>query len=477
MTAPAPSGPESLTVACPVCHERFVVGLQDQPQRVACTFCATPVAVVSREQARREHQARQKLPLPVPDEYPIASPQNFSPSEPAPGDPPDDAPPEPDHRLRHAGEPTWQPPQGKSTKPPRSGAPRRAAHSPSPSAADASAADATSDQAIVECPACHERMQVTLADKPGKVECTFCFTEVPVPARVAFVAQKKKGVAPQSPAAVGTYNAEAPAQVLDPQMGVFDRLAEVRIERPDPPPKWTFFSGVFSFPFRREAIFRWGGLSFGFTVVFLLASFLATGAGRTGPSGLGVVGMGFLVAPLLLIALYVSSYAADTILRILESTAYGLDQVQGWCEGWSQGGWREWVPQLLYLQWIAALPSVASCGIGHLAMNAGLPFWPVMLASLVILYPIALLSALEANSLWVPLSWPVVKSLIVVWWGWVMFYLLSTLCLGGCAALLLLGWPAAGWPVLLLCGPLFSASLLIVGRLLGRLAWKIGQRM
>ena len=95
-----------------------------------------------------------------------------------------------------------------------------------------------------------------------------------------------------------------------------------------------------------------------------------------------------------------------------------------------------------------------------------------VLATVSLLYPIFLLSSLEANSVFVPLSLPILRSLISCWWGWLTFYALAALLGGSWLGLLLAGLPSFPFLTALACGPLLAAVLLIVSRLLGRLAWR-----
>ena len=66
-----------------------------------------------------------------------------------------------------------------------------------------------------------------------------------------------------------------------------------------------------------------------------------------------------------------------------------------------------------------------SYGAGRIAELENVPFWPVMFGTLFITYPIALMSALEANSVWVPLTKPVARSLLVAGESWLLFFLLA----------------------------------------------------
>jgi hypothetical protein len=89
-----------------------------------------------------------------------------------------------------------------------------------------------------------------------------------------------------------------------------------------------------------------------------------------------------------------------------------------------------------------------------------------------LLFPILLLSSVDANSPFIPLSRRVRRSLFRVAGTWLTFYVLSGLLWAG-----LMGafWGLAQLHDFLapvLGGPLLAATVLIYARLLGRLAWR-----
>jgi hypothetical protein len=268
---------------------------------------------------------------------------------------------------------------------------------------------------------------------------------------------------------VGEYAAGPllPAPESQP-LGLFDRLAEIRREPVPSPPRWTFFSGVFSFPWRNDALARWCCASLGFTAILGIALVVRGIAASFAGIGSGVA-LAFFTLPVIWITFFTLSYSAACGLCILESTAAGLDRI----EAWPEPHWKDWMGQMLYLGWIGAIPLVASFGLAKLAGLAGATLEWTMPGILFFLYPVALLSALEANSIWVPLTLPILSSLVRWWWGWLMFYLLTGLLAAGLACLFVFSGNAAHDSLLLLLGPLVAAAVFIYFRLLGRLAWRM----
>jgi hypothetical protein len=415
-------GPESLTVMCPTCHERFVVRLETGPQAVACTFCAAKVAIPSRDEARRQQAMKKVLPAPTVEEYAIAGPTD-----------------------------------AKAAKPAR----RMSQSEPGPATGKSSAL-----AIVLECPTCHERVKATAGPKPGKIACPFCELLIAVPDQKTVAGWQAKKVAPRKKEEIGEYTMGPMVETAPMRHGgLFDRLAEIRREVAPPPPRWTFFSGVFNFPWRGDVVERWIYMSIGYTAIVGIVLAIMGIAGSMSGVGGGMV-LAFFVLPIIWVTFFTSSYTAACGLALLEPTAAGLDRI----EAWPDPNWKEWMAQMLYLGWIGAIPLAASYGLAELAgaqVELALP------AIFFVLYPISLLSALEANSIWAPLTWPIVTSLFRWFWCWLMFYFLTgSIAFGLIAALVEVIRSGSDWLMLLL-GPLVAAAILIYFRLLGRLAWRM----
>ncbi len=417
--------PESLTVMCPTCHERFVVRLETGPQAVTCTFCAAKVTVPSREEARRQQDSRNVLPAPTVEEYAIAEPSD-----------------------------------AKAAKPARRMTPSESA-------------PATGKSAVLvvtlECPTCHERVKATVGLKPGKIACPFCELLISVPDQKTVAGWQAKKVAPRQKEEIGEY-ATGPVVESMPLRpgGLFDRLAEIRREVAPAPPRWTFFSGVFSFPWRSDVVLRWVYMSIGFTAIAGIVLVIKSIAGSMSNVGGGMV-LAFFVLPIIWVSLLTWSYTASCSLALLEPTAAGLDRI----EAWPDPQWKEWMAQMLYLGWIGAIPFAVSYGLAVLARLVGARVELALPAIFFVLYPISLLSALEANSIWAPLTVPIVASLFRWFWCWLVFYILTALIAAGLVAAFVYAAESGMDWLLLLLGPLVAAAILIYFRLLGRLAWRM----
>lgn len=404
--------------------------LTEERQSVRCTYCKAPVSVPSREQVRTQQNVKTTYPAPTVEEYAIASPDAVAPVK-----------------------------------------PQRA----KPGAKSAGKKNQNGQESItLECPTCHELVKARVDVKPGRIPCTFCGAPLTVPDRQTFSGWQAKKIEPPSAAEVGDYAAGPVHQ--GPRLrpgGVFDRLAEIRQEAVPLPPTWTFFSGVFLLPWRNDTIIRWVYLSLGFTLVMVIGVVLKGLASSFSGMSSGVAAA-FFALPIIWVSFLTFSYTAACGLCVLESTAAGLDRI----EGWPEPNWKEWMAQFIYVGWIGAIPLAASYGLAivcrvALEPTSGISLAVPMSVAFFVIYPISLMSALEANSIWVPLTMSILGSLFKWWWCWLLFYLLSGLVFEGIAAIAVYAVNSSNDFILIGLGPLLAAAALIYFRLLGRLGWRM----
>ena len=187
-----------------------------------------------------------------------------------------------------------------------------------------------------------------------------------------------------------------------------------------------------------------------------------------GGSQFGILGGAFLGLPAMWIGLWTCSYAAACCLPIVSDTAAGMNRIANWPDP----VWNEWMAQLIYVAYIAGEAMLIGYAAGLIAELLGGPAWIVWTATAFLLYPIIQLSSLEADSVFVPVTRPILRTLIACWWGWLAFYSLSGMLLSACIGLAIAGWIWSPFPAAIALGPLVAASLLIIARLLGRLAWR-----
>jgi hypothetical protein len=247
-------------------------------------------------------------------------------------------------------------------------------------------------------------------------------------------------------------------------LAVADARGLVRHEVAPDPPKWTFFSGVFSYPWHGANNVRWAAMSVGMSITFVLAWQTAKMLGLFG--GLGNEAIMGIPLSMVTIALAIATFSLSAVCLVaaIQDTADGHQEPQ-------EGS----MPDLN--QWLFTFISVATLAALAAALGTPFSFIPevgpaAFLVSGMLLFPILLLSAMEADSFFVPYSPVILATLRYYWHGWLTFYLLASTMLG----LWIFGFDAlareAPLAAILLSGPVVAAMLLIYGRLLGRLAWR-----
>lgn len=311
-------------------------------------------------------------------------------------------------------------------------------------------------------------MREKLEQAARYVKCPFCEVKVRVPARDEIFVAKVRTVA-ENVRDVGEYALGAPVEKpAMPPTKFFEARAEIKSVELEAPPDLAFFSGVFNFPWRSDVLLRWGFMTAGFLVVFLVAAVAASVArGMSGPQG-GV--LAFFALPLIWLTWWAVSHASACCLRVIVDTAAGVDRI----ESWPEPNWREWTGQMMYVAYLVIVSGFAGYSVGLLmkvAGNEGSIWWP-MLGTVFVLFPVLLLSALEANSLFLPFSLPILQSLGLLWWGWLLCYVMFSMLAAVLAGIAWLSFAVHPFLGAMLAGPAFAAILLIASRLLGRLAWR-----
>ncbi len=259
---------------------------------------------------------------------------------------------------------------------------------------------------------------------------------------------------------------EAPHERPTRDEGEYLALAEargmVRSQVFEKPPEFTFFSGVFSFPWRGPNITRWVAISFGMTCTGELM--VATVDFLRGGVGLGTLAGPILALFVSIMALLTGAFTAPCFLAAVQDTADGFDEVQ-------ESTLPDWD------QWFFSLLSVLSVWLLSGTLGVPLTLIPeigpsgVLIGNLLFV-PILILSALECESFLLPYSPAVLSSLRRNAGAWLVFYLVSSVLVACWFGLSLLATLAPYLSVVVLA-PTFAAVVLIYARLLGRLAWVI----
>lgn len=274
--------------------------------------------------------------------------------------------------------------------------------------------------------------------------------------------------APAQPEKHDPYELRAPEETIEPTYEVFRAISSIRRTEIPEPPNSLFFSSVFEFPWRSGGAFlRWVLVSLGFSMIgllvwlaFYMLSFGFVAAIAAGGSVLGVAVIGLISA----------GYAASCGFSILQETAAGVNRIAEWPDE----GWKDGIFEFMLVLWLHAVSGFFCyvVALGIQAMTGSL--FPALLVLHALLFPLALISAMDSESAWLPYSRMALRSLKRLPGTWTLFYLLTTVLLcatgGGWLTLVRNAPFAAGLAI----GPIVATIVFIYARLLGRLAWKIG---
>ncbi len=327
------------------------------------------------------------------------------------------------------------------------------------------------DYLFVACPQCATRMHFAPKHAGRQAQCPDCNTRVVIPQPKPGDRRRASRSLQQGQYDVGEITTDQPASELPAPKKWTERPLDETSKPASRKPRWTFFSGVFLFPWRADVVLQWLYLSAGILVVGLLLAFIA-GLYQQAEDGskMGGIAMAFPAASLIWVTILTVTYGGACSWSVLRDTSAGTDTI----EEWPTADWQVWVYPLLYLLYLASL----AAAIGYAVQwAANTPPGLSQAIAAVVLTPVLLLSTLETGHVLSVFSGPVLGSLLRSWRWWALYYLLNTLLLVAAAAIVI-GVNDAGSPYLagVIAAPLLSATWLIAARLLGRLAWRIEAR-
>ena len=417
MSNPADDNSNIGSVSCGECGKRFEAQLQERAGEVLCPDCFSPVRVP----AKGEMPVESNDPMedePVAETVPPPDPNSYSLS------------------ATEADERPQRPP-----------APRRRR------------------RAGINCEECGARLTPELRATAYNFTCPDCMSVNVVPA--AEDAPRKRKRKRKRPAASPEFDAGDSIPAEREYRNPFEAMSDIRREEVAPPPKSTFFTSVFQIPWRRDVLARWIMVSLGFAAFgFFVALILWFIADNT------LLAVPFVFLPTVFLGLGTGAYAVSGFLTILEETANGSDEITGW----NDGGWKDAAGEAIPPMFLLSIAAGVAYGIarGFTAWVDPSAFWPVFGVSLCLLFPIVLLSSLQAGSVWALLTPPVLKTLVTNLWHWLVYYALMLVVAGAVAVPVFFGVRSGAlFSSLILSAPFLAAGIFIIGRLTGRLAWRI----
>tara|TARA_R110002072_G_scaffold302615_2_gene486857 strand:- start:35 stop:1027 length:993 start_codon:yes stop_codon:yes gene_type:complete len=307
-----------------------------------------------------------------------------------------------------------------------------------------------------------------------RIKCPDCFTSIQIPTLEEY--QQKLAVEklsePNQPEEHVPYALHAPIESPElPPVRIFEEQAKIRNVRQRPkPPRRPFLSNVFQFPWSdAETLVRWGMISGGLAInggIMAVNFWLASEAGLIG----AIPGL-FLTVAQITVATWALSYASSCVFSIIQDTGAGLNKV----EGWPEGGVREWMVDLMTVLYVFFLSGFVSYLIAYPLQSVVGMIGPPVLIIHGVLFPPAILSALDADSIFLPYSEMTLRSLVSIPLAWLQMLALL-FCLWLTVGVILI--PLAMFvPILagIVSGPVIAAGIFISARLIGRQAWLIGE--
>jgi hypothetical protein len=231
-----------------------------------------------------------------------------------------------------------------------------------------------------------------------------------------------------------------------------------------PLPVWPLANGVFNFLFYRNVWPYWLGYGSWFALA-LTGLYYAIYLSHHSISMMATV---FLLKPVVL-AFGCLWFATSSLFRtITQDTADGLDRVENWPDSIFLAAE---ISDPFYSVNAVGLTIVVGGALMALIRGLGADAWLVGPICTVLFFPLFLLSMLANDSPMMPFSRPVWRGVLHSVGSWALFYLESTLILGGAGYLTYLAWIEGNGLLILGAGFLDFGAFLVYARLLGRLAW------
>src|SRR5207253_2033550 len=135
----------------------------------------------------------------------------------------------------------------------------------------------------------------------------------------------------------------------------------------------------------------------------------------------GVVGGVCMGLVAFFVLIYVFSYLSSCFVEIVINTTYNVDKAYDWPDA----DWRERLFCFLRLLYWGIFAGFVAAGIAGLCSGGSPELFAAVFAGVeCFLFPIVLLSALEADSIIWPVSGPILASLARSWYAWLGFYLI-----------------------------------------------------
>ncbi len=321
------------------------------------------------------------------------------------------------------------------------------------------------------CPYCKRLITLPAITLGSKEKCPHCDIEfvvssrlIPQPSEDNEDAMEGYGLQTKIPATAGGDDLPSHKKTAESE-------TEGEAEKPDwrpmaTPPLDLFLRSTFTFPFRAESCVCFLVQAVG-TFMLLELGFQAWYCSGYSGSGTALyVGALFTGLTLVLLMIWFFTVSAYN-LTILRETSEGVEEFRGMPSDIFLDLFEEAFYMLVSLFW-GGLPGWL---VVLLFPELGSVKLLVLIPLAMILYPLFLLSMLENDSVAMPFSKPVWRSLWYAWHAWVLFYLLTLLVGETLVYLLRLIQFQDFWLEIIILSIVLPFFLMVYFRLLGRLTW------
>jgi predicted Zn finger-like uncharacterized protein len=240
-------------------------------------------------------------------------------------------------------------------------------------------------------------------------------------------------------------------------------------------PRFPLLTGILPFPFSAGCPTRWvtltvGMLAWGFLALDGIPAWVNWNMGGGGAIG----AMGGLVETLLA-AVGVVIWAgalSSIVIAIITQSAVGSDRVDEWPSLNFIHSMGEMLPLVVAIVFAAAPGWIlAQLFANDPALTAAMTF-----GSLILFLPMVLLSQQAGSSTWELVDVPVLGAMLRSPFSMMLIYIESALLLIMCAAACIYGYQVHGY-LPLLAAPLIVACILVYARLVGRLGFRLTEKI
>ncbi len=237
-------------------------------------------------------------------------------------------------------------------------------------------------------------------------------------------------------------------------------------------PRLWFLRGVLTFPFTPEPLIRLLGIAAGLALFGTILAVPAMMAESVGLPGGFFIGMFVVDALVLLVPTMM--FSAACYLAIIPETATGAASVEAWPEV-SIGDWAGPAMLLLYFAGLSLAAAGAAQSPLAATIGYGIVPWAVFVGVGLFVFHLLVLAGFEAESPMFPYDERMFQSVLHLWHAWLVTWVMSILVWGACIAAIALAASAAWLLGVLVESLLIPTAIFIDARLVGRLAWRIGE--